>query len=90
MRETALRNHKIWPIFLSADAEVDAIEAVTAHALLILGIRALIFTYCLLFIKMCSTAGFVTSIENLWNNYLPVSGQKHSRKIVVGVVMRGF
>lgn len=30
---------------------------------------------------LCGPAGFVASIENLWNNYLPVSRQKHSRKI---------
>lgn len=70
---------------------MDAIEIVTDHALLILGLRAPRFTLFLFFIKnLYSTAVFVTSIEDISNACLPVSRQKHNGKIVMGVGMKEF
>lgn len=70
---------------------MDAIEIVTDHALLILGLRAPRFTLFLFFIKkLYSTAVFVTSIEDISNARLPVSRQKHNGKIVMGVGMKEF
>lgn len=66
LREAALRNHKILPIFLAGAIEVDAIEIVTDHALLTLGLRVLRFTLFLFVIKMLqSTAVLVTSLEDI-------------------------
>jgi len=70
---------------------MDAIQIVTDHALLTLGLRVLRFTLFLFFIKMLhSAAVFITSVEDISNTRLPVNRQKHSGKIVMGVGMEQF